>query len=612
MPRRTNRRLQFQAEEAIAEHYSEDEDEEGSPVEESTDFLFGYTPSSNTIQHLHPAPDHIMVLWQAYLENINPMTKVIHYPTLQQTLIQATTHLDNLPRGLEALMFSIYGAAVFSMEDDECAMKLGESRKVLLGRYRHATRKALARAKFLATADMQVIQAFLLYLMTMREDYDSRTTWTLAGVASRIAQGMGLHRDGTNFQLAPFETEMRRRLWWQVITLDFRSAELSGSGRFLDMELFDTRPPSNVDDADIWPEMKEPPVSQSRPTEMIACLLRTEFGSFWKEKVASRKDIAFDNLRISSPWNSTLEQRDAHINELEQRIEEKYLRYCDPSVPIQFMCIIIGRAAMNSMRLMAHHPRKYPDPDKLPASERDFLWKVCVTLLETDNLAHTSKALRKFVWHTNVHYQWQALIYLLGEMRTHTLGDKVDRAWEAVDESFQHHWDFVTNNKKPLHVAVGSLCLKAYSAREAALREKTNGVYPKVVPEYIRLLREQRKDVAAKNPALRPAVDAGKPSISTDRSYSSSSQFQGDQMTNYTQQPTPLQQDVGVQQPLPAFMPPPQAAPQAQSLPTDEWMYASDPALMQDLAMADLPMDWAQWDLAMQDFPGSADWSRKF
>ncbi|KAK4945764.1 hypothetical protein LTR10_015112 [Elasticomyces elasticus] len=604
---------EFHGNEAIGEHYSEDEDEDGTPVGESSDFIFGYTPSSNNIQNLHPPPEHIMVLWQAFLDNINPMSKVIHYPTFQQTLIQASTHLDNLPRALEALMFSIYNAAIFSMDDDECGMKLGESRKTLLARYRHATRKALARAQFLGTSDIQVLQAFLLYLITMREEYDSRTTWTLTGVASRIAQGMGLHRDGTTFGMAPFENEMRRRLWWQLMNLDFRSAELSGSGRFVDIELFDTKPPRNIDDADIWPEMKEPPIAGEKPTEMIACMLRTEFGSFWKEKVQTKKNVSFENLRISSPWTTSLEERDAHINELEQRIEERYLRYCDPSIPIQFMCIIMGRAAMNSMRLMAHHPRKYPDPDKLPQSERDLLWKLCINLVETDNLAHASKGIRKFMWHINVHFQWQALIYLLDELRTHTLGDKVDKAWEGIGELFQNHWVFVTNNKKPLHVAVGSLCLKAYSAREAALREKTNGVYPKVIPEYIRLLREQRKNVPVMNAASKTEVEPGKPGIATDLSSVPTSQWQENLSTDYSQQQPLSQQNFGIQQPLPAFLPP-QATAQAQlpTLPTDEWMFPSDPTLMQDLAMADLPMDWAQWDFAMQDLTsGSADWSRK-
>ena len=137
------------------------------------------------------------------------MTKFIHRPTFHNALVKASSNLENLPKGLEALMFSIYSAAVFSMDDDECLMKLGESRKTLLVSYRHATRKGLARAKFMGSSDIQVLQAFMLYLLTMRQEYDSRTLWTFAGVASRIEQGMGIHRDGTTLGVSPFETGMR-------------------------------------------------------------------------------------------------------------------------------------------------------------------------------------------------------------------------------------------------------------------------------------------------------------------------------------------------------------------------------------------------------------------
>ncbi|KIW93273.1 uncharacterized protein Z519_05878 [Cladophialophora bantiana CBS 173.52] len=608
-----------QPNEAIAE-YSEDEDEIGSPLEESTDFVLGYTPSSNSVQQLHPSPSNILILWQVFLDNINPMSKLIHQPTLHKTLVQASSQLDNLPRGLEALMFAIYSSAVYSIDDDECEMKLGEPRKILLARYRHATRKALARARFLATSELVVLQAFFLYLLTMREDYDSRTTWTLAGVASRVAQGMGLHRDGTSLGVSPFETEMRRRLWWQITTLDFRSAELSGSGRSGDFSMSDTLVPSNVNDEDIYPDMKEPPVPHTRPTEMVSCLLRCELGNYWKEKFKQRSNVALEHLRIDSPFTSYLEERDAFINELEQRLEEKFLRYCDPSIPIQFMTIIIGRGAINSMRLMAHHPRKWTKGKDIPAAEREYLWNVSMTLLEGINLAHSSKQLRRFMWHTRVFFVWQAFIYILNELKERTIGDEVDKAWQEVEEVYRHHPHFVTDYKKPLHVAVGSLCLKAYRAREAALRETTNGVFPKTIPEYIKLLREQRESgplmrakttttIAANSSSVAvKTVDNMAVGMESNDQYSTVPGWENDLGTDPSSSSYNAPQlaasglvgGAGVphQLPLPAFQP----------IPTpfagDGIMLASEPNFAHELDVGDMPMDWAQWDIIMQDFNG--------
>ena len=611
-----------QPNEAIGE-YSEDEDEIGISVEESSDFILGYSPTSNTIGHLHPFPDTLMVLWQIFLDNINPMTKFLHAPTMTKTLIQACSQLENLPRGLEALMFAIYGCAVYTIDDDECEMKFGEPRKALLARYRHATRRALARAKFTSTSELVVLQAFSLYLFSMREEYDPRTNWTLAGVAVRIGQGMGLHRDGMGLGLSPFETEFRRRIWWQIVVLEGRSAELSGSGRFGNLSLADTLAPTNVNDEDLYPEMTEPPVPQTRPTEMVSVLLRIELVMFFLDKHRQRTLTDFENLRLVEDWNTSAEERDATMNELEQRLEDKFLKYCDPSVPIQFMSAIIGRGAINMMRLMTHHPRKWGAQGQLPPAERDFLWGVSMKLLEGTNMAHSSKALQRFMWHTRVHFVWQALIFVLNELKILTLGTEADRGWQEVDEIFRYHPYFVTDYKRPLHVAIGSLCLKAYAAREDALRESTNGRFPKSIPDYIQLLREQRETGPLRratptsstgNPfptpqdlfnsattTTEPAANQNNPFspsnwdpfiplTQTQPSTNSSTTHLFPTTTPYTAAPT-------TQLPLPTFQPifPP-------PIPTEPGvMFASEPSLAHDLALADVQLDWAQWDYIMQD-----------
>ena len=154
---------EFHPKDAIDEYSSEDEDE--ALADESNEFVLGLTPSSTAVQHLHPAPDNIFKLWQVFLDNVNPLTKIIHYPSLQEKLVRASTNLENIPRGLEALMFSIYYSAAGSLDETECEKMFGEAKKSLLSRYRHGARRALARARFLGTADLVVLQAFTLYVV---------------------------------------------------------------------------------------------------------------------------------------------------------------------------------------------------------------------------------------------------------------------------------------------------------------------------------------------------------------------------------------------------------------------------------------------------------------
>ena len=88
---------------------------------------------------LHPEQTHIFKLWQIYLENVDPLFKVTHSPTLQTRIIDATANLGEVSPALEALMFSIYCVAVQSISSEECATVFGEDAKEMLAAFQLAT-----------------------------------------------------------------------------------------------------------------------------------------------------------------------------------------------------------------------------------------------------------------------------------------------------------------------------------------------------------------------------------------------------------------------------------------------------------------------------------------
>jgi hypothetical protein len=75
----------------------------------------------------------------------------------------------------------------------------------------------------------------------------------MLGLAFRIAQSMAINHDGELFKLKPFETELRRHLWYQLLFLDLRAAEARVC--LSTVLQYDTRPPTNLNDRDIFPEM---------------------------------------------------------------------------------------------------------------------------------------------------------------------------------------------------------------------------------------------------------------------------------------------------------------------------------------------------------------------
>ena len=119
------------------------------------------------LTEMHPNSLQIFRLWQTFLENVNPLTKILHAPTVQQQILEAMGELSNLGRELEALMFSIYCVALVSLQPGEVEKTLGESKKKLLSRFRRGAQAALNNATFLRTSNLMVLQAFILYLVSL-------------------------------------------------------------------------------------------------------------------------------------------------------------------------------------------------------------------------------------------------------------------------------------------------------------------------------------------------------------------------------------------------------------------------------------------------------------
>lgn len=115
---------------------------------------------------LHPSQVEIFRLWQIYLDNVNPLLKVTHTPTLQARIIDAAADVGNIPPTLEALMFSIYCLAILSLSEEECRTLFQSSRDDLLNGYQFACQQALLNCEVLRTSDRDCLAALYLYLVS--------------------------------------------------------------------------------------------------------------------------------------------------------------------------------------------------------------------------------------------------------------------------------------------------------------------------------------------------------------------------------------------------------------------------------------------------------------
>ena len=99
---------------------------------------------------------------------------------------------------------------------------------------------------------------------------------------------------------------------------------------------FDTKMPLNINDSDIWPGMTEPPVEHEKCTEMTFDLVRYEIGGTVRMLSAMQKCP-------KQAGQDTLENKEAALERLRYRLEDKYLRHCDMSIPLQWVAANVSR-----------------------------------------------------------------------------------------------------------------------------------------------------------------------------------------------------------------------------------------------------------------------------
>ncbi|KAF1816509.1 hypothetical protein P152DRAFT_428643 [Eremomyces bilateralis CBS 781.70] len=456
---------------AILNESEEEEEEEYSPGSSHQSshqgYIFGYSSKSKDLSDLHPPADLIPVYWEVFKENIDPLLKILHVPTMEQVILDYRDNLDTLKPGCEALLFAIYYNCATSTTDEECRNRLQGEKAELIPRYRFAVEQALARANFLQSDEIIVLQAFVMFLVALRRNDDARVIWTLVGLIVRMAQSLGLHRDGTHFNLKPFEIEMRRRLWWQTCILDIRAAEDHGCDPTITEHMYDTKCPLNINDSDLHPDMTSFPDERIGCTDMTFSIIRIEITRMFR-----RLHFIPANLKRCPRIYSgiALEKREQWITELHQNLEDRYLQHCDMSIPLHWVIATVSRLTIAKMWLIAYHPFQRLDGGKsLPQATKDKLFVTSLENVEYALLLEKEERTRKWGWLFTTYMQWHAIAYLLTELCVRTSGDTVERAWHAVDEVTQRRWGedvYVERGSSNLWKPLRKLIRKARAARE--------------------------------------------------------------------------------------------------------------------------------------------------
>ncbi|KUL83274.1 hypothetical protein ZTR_09127 [Talaromyces verruculosus] len=184
-------------------------------------------PSTATPPQMNDIPTILdQKLLQIYVTHVDPIFPILQCSSLWGYITKGLpyfTYAADHPAP-KALVCAVGYIAITTLSDSICSQELGLSRDILLDRYHRLTEHALEQADYYNSDDLTVLQAFVLFLVSLQAHDRSRRPWTMLSLAVRIAQSLYLDKSDPPFPVTPLEHEMRPRLWHLISLLDVQAS----------------------------------------------------------------------------------------------------------------------------------------------------------------------------------------------------------------------------------------------------------------------------------------------------------------------------------------------------------------------------------------------------
>lgn len=265
--------------------------------------------------------------------------------------------------------------------------------------------------------------------------------------------------------MCKFEVEMRRRLWWQICTLDVRVAEDFGSEPFIIEPNLRTELPLNINDISLDPHIGELNPQPGR-SEMLFSLVRFEVSHFARRIVFSDRFCRINNYEVMNDA-----QKCQAVDQFKQRIEKQYLSYCHNAIPLDCITVMSSRLIIAKLKLAFYKPRA--DQNRGMPLRANYR-KACEEFLENARELRQYSKGRRWLWLFQTYVEWDALAYLLLDVCI-TLSlpglspnESITASWKVVNESYNHWKSNPDVHRDRRWMNIEELYSKALSVRERA------------------------------------------------------------------------------------------------------------------------------------------------
>jgi hypothetical protein len=240
--------------------------------------------------------------------------------------------------------------------------------------------------------------------LAMRNRARPAVIYSLLGIACRIAERMGLHRDGSVFGFNAVRCEERRRIWWQLQYIEIAVARLVGN---LSLTVFasswDTKIPSNIEDSDLSLNSAAMPIERKGLTTISPCLWRYTIIQMNRETPG--KD-GFEKMTWPLSPHVPLEEKDAKIDRIEKMLAERFLQCCELLDSLHIHVQIGTRQFVLAARSSARQPSlANAKISEMTQKTRDEMLEICSKSLEYFIMSQTNPSLSGFRWGNEIHFQ---------------------------------------------------------------------------------------------------------------------------------------------------------------------------------------------------------------
>ncbi|KAI1415912.1 hypothetical protein F5Y13DRAFT_155645 [Hypoxylon sp. FL1857] len=394
-------------------------------------FFFGQIGEPPSILQFLPyraAADRLM---KQYFASVHPIAPCSHRPSLEATYASFWEEINAgfEPRpSMQAIIFGAMFSGAISMDENNMYQELaGYPKGNWVASLKMGTETALSKANFLRTTKVETMQAFIIYMLPLCRGEVSRAHSVLVGAAVRMAECMGLHRDGEAYGLTPLETHVRRLIWHQLCFLDIRTCEAQGPRPVIRRDDYDTKLPINCNDDDLTHAITSPESADVWTTNTLA-LIRFEINEMMRI-------IWIDRRRLETR-RTTLTAVLTKIENFRRKMSEKYDHLLDVTEPIQRYTKCVMYLLTYRLHVMTLHPYHSNAANPMPPRLNQLLITSGILIVELAIQLETNPNFQEWAWYLGAYFQYQVALLLATEVYFRPQSREADRIWSCLDYVF--------------------------------------------------------------------------------------------------------------------------------------------------------------------------------